>query len=172
MQVDRSWSNAARSGGELGGVFVTENANCLLKLLDLERLFQNRNWATRQNPIEHFAVGVTGDNDNRQFRVGFLRRIVSVSRGAVRQFQIEKKKIELLFFKCYQRFLDGADNNAAESDFLEKNFKQTLEAFIVVDDKHGGLTGFVFLQDVLVERRFFNPPASPNLDRGKLSALD
>ncbi len=35
----------------------------LLQLLGLERLFQNRDWSLRQNAIEHFAIGVTG-NDN------------------------------------------------------------------------------------------------------------
>jgi len=127
------------------GVFVAENANGLLKLLDLERLLQNGHRSARQNPIQHFAVGITGDDNDRQFRIRFLRGIVNVVRRAVRQFQIEKEQIEFLFFERGHRFFDGADNHAAETDFLEENFKQALETFVVIDHEHGRLSRLVFL---------------------------
>ena len=49
--------------GQFDRVFVPENSHRLLQLLGLERLFQNRDRPLRQNAIEHFAIGVTS-NDN------------------------------------------------------------------------------------------------------------
>lgn len=57
---------SARLGREFRGVFVAEDANGLLKLLHLERLFQNRDRAAGENAIEHFAVGVAGDDNDRE----------------------------------------------------------------------------------------------------------
>src|ERR1041384_4774376 len=80
----RQHRSRRRSGRELGGVFVAENANSLLELLDLERLLQDGHRAASQNPIEHFAVGITGDDDDRQFGIGFFRGVVNVVGGTIR----------------------------------------------------------------------------------------
>ena len=41
--------------------FVAENPHGLVQLVHLQRLFQKRNRPFFQNPIEHLAVGITGD---------------------------------------------------------------------------------------------------------------
>src|SRR5438067_8592657 len=124
---------ATRSGREFRGVFVAKDADGLLELRDLERFLQDGDRTARQNPIQHFAVGITGNDDDGQVRIGFLRRFVNVVCGAVRQFQIEEKQIELLFFESGERFLHGADDDAAEANFLEENLEQALETFVVID---------------------------------------
>jgi len=57
---------------------VAEDADRLLKLFDLQRLLQNSHRAFGQNPVEHFTVGVTGDDDNRQIRIRLFRHIVDI----------------------------------------------------------------------------------------------
>src|ERR1700716_498867 len=84
---------------EFNGVSVAENANSIFELLDLERLFQNRDRAFGQDAIEHFAVGITRDDDDRALRLFFLDLIVNIVSRAVRQFQIEENQIELLFIE-------------------------------------------------------------------------
>ena len=110
-------------------------------------------------------------NDNRQLGIDFLGRVIDVVRWAIRQFQVEKKQIEMLLVERGERFLHGADDDSAESDFFQENVKQTLPALIVIYNKHCRLAGLVFLEDVFVERRFFDAPAATDLDGGKLPAL-
>jgi hypothetical protein len=77
----------------------------------------------------------------------------------------------MLLVERGERFLHGADDYSAESDFFQENVKQTLPALIVIYNKHYRLAGLVFLEDVFVERRFFDAPAATDLDGGKLPAL-
>ena len=102
-----------------------------------------------------------------QFRMQFLGRIINVIGRAIRQFQIEKKQIEILFFERSDRFFDGADHDTAETDLLQEKFKKILQTFVIVDDQNGRLAGFVFLEDILVEGRLFNAPASADLNGGQ-----
>ena len=88
----------------------------------LASVFQN----CLQNPIKHLAVGMAGDNDNRQFGIDFLGRVRDVVGRAIRQFQIEKKQIEMLLVERGQRFLHGADDDSAESDFFQENLQSVL----------------------------------------------
>ena len=80
-------------------------------------------------------------------------------------------KIELLFLERGERFLDGADDDAAEADLLEENLEETLQALVVIDHEHSRLAGLVFLQDILIEGGLFDAPTAADLDGGQLAAL-
>jgi phospholipid N-methyltransferase len=56
--------------------FVAENPHGLVQLVHLQRLFQNRNRPFFQNPIEHLAVGIAGDNEGCR-----LNRLVLPAEG-------------------------------------------------------------------------------------------
>src|SRR6202030_1972308 len=152
--------------------FVAENPNCLFQLLDLERLFQNGDRSFGQDPVEHRAVGITGNDDDRTTGLIFLDRIVNVVRRTVRQFQVEKDEIEFLFLECGQGFFHGAHDDAAEADFPEEELEKILQTFVVVDYEDGGLAGFFLLQNVLIEGGLFNAPTTADLNGRELAALD
>src|SRR6202171_272583 len=158
--------------GQFDGVFVPENANRLLELIGLERFLQNRDRPLGQNPVEHFAIGITRNNNDWALGLFPLGLIVNVVSRAVRQFQIEKNEVELLFVERGQRFFDRSNYHAAASDLLKKKFEEILQTLVVVDHEHGGLAGFVLLENVFVEGRLFDSPASTDLDGWKLPALD
>ena len=96
--ADRFRSKAV-SGRELGRFFVAKDANGLLKLLDLERLFQDGDRAFGQNPIQHLTVGITGDNHDRQFGIDLFGRFVNIVRRTIGQLEIEKEQIEPLLLE-------------------------------------------------------------------------
>ncbi len=156
---------------QLDRVFVAENSYRLLELFGLERLFQNRHRTFGKNAIQHLAVGITGNDDDWTVRLVFFDRIVNVIGWAIGQFEIEKDEIELLFFERGDRFLDGSDDNAAETDFLEEELEKILQALVVIDDENSGLSGLLLLEDILIERVLFDPPTTTDLNRGQLPAL-
>ena len=158
--------------GQLDRFFVSENTNRLIELIDLERLFQNCDWTFGKYSIEHGAVGIASNDDDGTARLFFFDGIVNVIGRAVRQFQIEENEIKLLFFERSKGFFYCANHNPAEADFTEKQLEQVLQAFIVVDYENRRLAGFVFLENVFVERGFFDTPAAADLDGRELAALD
>jgi len=115
-----------RLRGEFDRVFVPKNSHRLLQLLGFERLFQNRDRPLRQNAIEHFAIGVTSNDNDGTIGLFPLNEIVHVIGRTIGKFEIKKDEIEFLFLQRGDRFLDGADDNATEADFLEEEFKQIL----------------------------------------------
>jgi len=152
-------------------VFVAENSYRLLQLLSLERLFQNRDWPLRQNAIEHLTIGVTGNDNNGTIGLFPLDEIVNVIGGTIGKFEVEKDEIEFLFLQRGDRFLDRADDNATEADFLEEEFKEILQTLVIIDNQHSGLPGLLLLEDIFIERVLFNSPTTTDLNRGQLSAL-
>src|SRR5213595_1415341 len=105
--------------GEFDCVFVPENFYRLLQLLGLERLFQNRDRPLRQNAIEHFAIGVTGNDNDGTIGLIPLDEIVNVIGGTIGKFEIEKDEIEFLFIQRGDRLFDRANDDAAKANFLE-----------------------------------------------------
>src|ERR1700676_4487182 len=151
---------------------MPENANRLLELIGLERFLQNRDRPLGQNPVEHFPIGITRNNNDWALELFPLGLIVNVVSRAVRQFQIEKNEVELLFVERGQRFFHRPDHNAAEPDFFKKNSEEILQTFVIVHHEHGGLTGLVLLQDVFIERGFLDAPTAADLNSWQLAALD
>src|ERR1700737_4752789 len=150
---------------------MAQNPDSLFDLLDLERFFQNGDWAFGEDPVEHRAVGITGNDDDRAVGLLFLGHVVNVIGRPVRQFKIEKNEVELLFLNCGKRFLDCADDDATEADLPQKHFEQVLQILVVIDNEHARLTGFLLFQNVLIEGDLFEAPGSADLDGGQLSAL-
>src|SRR5437660_3085166 len=167
----RDSGDADQLCGEFDGVFVPKNSHRLLQLLGLERLFQNRDWPLRQNAIEHFAIGVTGNDNDGTIGLFPLNEIVNVIGRTVGKFEIEKDEIEFLFLQRGDRFLDRANDDAAEADFLEEEFKQILQTLVIIDDEHSGLSGLFLLEDIFIERVFFDSPTTTDLNGGQLPAL-
>jgi hypothetical protein len=162
---------AANLGREFDCLFMAENPNRFSDLFDLERLFQDRDRSLGQNPIKHGTVRISGDDDDRTVGLLFLGHLVNVIRRPIRQFQIEKDEIKLLLLNCGERFFDRADDDAAKTDFPQKNFKQILQVLIVINHEHGRLAGFLLFKNVLVERGLFDAPAPADLDSRQLSPL-
>jgi len=150
---------------------MAKNSYRLLQLLGLERLFQNRDWSLRQNAIEHFAIGVTGNDNDGTVGLIPLDEIVNVIGGTIGKFEIEKDEIEFLFLQRGDRLFDRANDDAAKANFLEEEFKQILQTLIIIDDEHSGLSGLFLLEDIFIERVFFDSPTTTDLNRGQLSAL-
>ena len=107
-----------------------------------------------------------------KFGIDLLGRFVNIVGWAVRQFQIEKEKIELLLFERGDRFFHRADDDAAEADLLQENLEQILQTLVVIDHQDGWLTGTIFLQNILVERILLDAPTAADLDGGQLAALN
>src|ERR1700730_1458622 len=158
--------------GELDRFFVAENADSLFQLLHLERLFQNSDRPFGQNPVKHRAVRIAGNDDDRTVRLIFLDRVVNVVGRTVGQFQIEKYEIEFLFSERSQSFSNRPDHDAAETDFAEEKFEKILQAFVIVHDQNGGLTGFFLLENVFIQGGLFDAPATADLDGWELTALN
>src|SRR5205823_14488868 len=100
-----------------------------------------------------------------------LNEIVNVIGRTIGKFEIKKDEIEFLFLQRSDRFLDGADDNATEADFLEEEFKQILQTLVIIDNQHRGLSGFLLFEDIFIERVLFSSPTTTDLNRGQLSAL-
>lgn len=164
--------NKQRSGGELYRVAVPEHSNRQLKLLGFERFFQDGDGTLGQDPVQHFAVGIAGNNNDGAFRLVVFESVVNVVGRSVRQFQIEKNEIEFLFLNCGDRFFDGADDHAAEADFFEKKFEKILQAGVVIHHQHGRPARFVFFENIFIERIFLNAPAAADLNGGQLPSLN
>ena len=166
---DETAVTRTRLCGEFDRVFVPENSHRLLQLLGLERLFQNRDRPLRQNAIEHFAIGVTSNDNDGTIGLFPLNEIVNVIGRTIGKFEIEKDEIEFLFLQRGDRFLDGADDNATEADFLEEEFKQILQTLVIIDNQHRRLSGLLLLEDIFIERVLFNSPTTTDLNRGQLA---
>src|SRR5438270_5746446 len=158
--------------GQLDRFFVAEDANGLFQLLDLERFLQDCDRTFRQNSVEHRAVRIAGNDDDRASRLIFLDRIINVIRRTVRQFQIQKHEIEFLFFKRGERFFDRAHHDSTEANFAQEQLEKVLQTFVVVDDQDSRLAGFFLFENIFVEGGFFDPPAAADLDGRELAALD
>src|SRR5438046_6152433 len=150
---------------------MAKNSYRLLQLLGLKRLFQNRDWSLRQNAIEHFAIGVTGNDNDGKVGLIPLDEIVNVIGGTIGKFKIEQDEIEFLFLQHGDRFFNRANDDAAKADFLEEEFKQILQTLIIIDDEHSGLSGLFLLEDIFIERVLFDSPTTTDLNGGQLSAL-
>src|SRR5262249_14622770 len=130
------------------------------------------NRTLRQNPVEHRAVGIASDNNDRAVRLIFLDHVVNVVRRTIGQFQIQEHKIKFLFFECGQRFLNGADDDATKTNFAKEKLEKILQTLVIIDHEHGWLAGLVFLENVFIERGFFDSPAATDLDSRQLASLD
>src|SRR2546423_10733359 len=151
---------------------MTENANSFFQLLDFERLLQNCDRSLGQDPVEHRAVRITSDDNDRTGGLVFLDRVINIVSRTIGQFQIEKYEIEFLFLQCGERFFHRSNNHPAEADFAEEQFEKVLQAFVVVDDQDSRLAGFFLLENVLIEGGFFDSPAPTDLDGGELTTLN
>ncbi len=150
---------------------MAKNSYRLLQLLGLERLFQNRDWSLRQNAIEHFAIGVTGNDNDGTVGLIPLDEIVNVIGGTIGKFEIEKDEIEFLFLQRGDRLFDRANDDAAKADFLEEEFKQILQTLVIIDDEDSGLSGLLLLEDIFIEGVLFDSPTTTDLNGGQLPAL-
>ncbi len=77
----------------------------------------------------------------------------------------------MLLVERGQRFLDRADDHAAEADFFEEKLEKSLQALVVIHHEDRRLARLVLLQNVLIESGFLDPPAPADLNRGELPAL-
>ena len=68
---------------------MSENANGVFQLLDLERLFQDGDRAFGQDSVQHFAVGITRNHNNRALRLFFLGRVIDIIGRPIREFSLE-----------------------------------------------------------------------------------
>src|SRR5205823_7312800 len=124
-----------------------------------------------QDAIEHFAVGITGDDDDGTIGLLPFHEIVNIIGRAIGQFQIEEDEIEPLFLKCGDRFLDGSDDNATKANLLEEELEQILQALVIVDNENSRLARLLFLEDVFIERVLFDSPTTTDLNGRQLAAL-
>src|SRR5205814_9860880 len=113
------YPNRGRLRGQFDCVFMAKNSYRLLQLLGLERLFQNRDWSLRQNAIEHFAIGVTGNDNDGTIGLIPLDEIVNVIGGTIGKVEIEKDEIEFLFLQPGHRLVNRSNDGAAKAGFLE-----------------------------------------------------
>ena len=164
-QAGEAENGPVKLGGDFGRFFVPENADRLFQLLDFERFFQNRDRPLGQDPVQHLAVRISGDDDHWQPWVDLLRRFVNVVGRAIRQLQIEKEEIKSLFLERADRLFHRSDHDSAEADLLEENLEEILQTGIVVDDQDGRLARAILLQDIFIERILFNSPTATDLDR-------
>src|SRR5438552_12602223 len=165
------YPNRGSLRGQFYGVLMAKNSYRLLQLLGLERLFQNRDWSLRQNAIEHFAIGVTGNDNDGTVGLVPLDEIVNVIGGTIGKFEIEKDEIEFLFLQRGDRLFDRANDDAAEADLLEEDFKQILQTLVIIDDEHSGLSGLFLLEAIFIERVFFDSPTTTDLNLEQPSSL-
>src|SRR5207237_2942230 len=100
-----------------------------------------RNRPLRQKAIEHFAIGVTGNDNDGTIGLFPLDEIVDVIGGTIGKFEVEKDEIEFLFLQRADRFLDRANDDTAKADFLEEEFKQILQTLVIIHDEHRGFSG-------------------------------
>lgn len=80
------------------GTFVTKLFHGEIELIVLEGLFDDGDRAVGENAAKHFAVGVTGDDHNREVGVDQLQLAVNFVTGDVREFEVEEDEIESLLF--------------------------------------------------------------------------
>src|SRR5947207_8549837 len=95
---------------------MAKNSYRLLQLRGLKRLFQNRDWSLGQNAIEHFAIGVTGNDNDGTVGLIPLDEIVNVIGGTIGKFEIEKEEIEFLCLQRADRICERARVDASASD--------------------------------------------------------
>src|SRR5260370_5589358 len=79
-------ATARNLSGQFDCVFVPENPDGSLELLELERFFQNCNRPFSQDSVEHVAVGITGNDDDRAIGLSGLGHVVNVVGWTVWQF--------------------------------------------------------------------------------------
>ena len=155
------------------GTFVTELFHREVELIVLERLLDHGDWAVGEDAAEHFAVGVTGDDHDGEVGVDQLQLAVNFVTGDVRKFEVEEDEVEFLLFGDSDSVSARADDQAAESSFFEELFEESLEGWIVIDDKNSRLTTLVFFaKDVTIEEAALDAPAAADLDGRELAALN
>jgi hypothetical protein len=151
---------------------VSEDFHGLIELLDLKRLFQNRDGTDLQDAVEHVAVRITGDHDNIEVRVDFFRRSIDLIASRIRELKIEEHQIKFLSLQTGDRIFGRPDDDATKSDLLEKGMKDFLELFVIVNDQHRRLALLVLTKDIPVERGLLDPPSSPDLNGRNLAPPD
>lgn len=155
------------------GTFVTKLFHREVELIVLERLLDDGDWAVGEDAAKHFAVGVTGDDHDREVGVDQLQLAVDFVTRDVGKFEVEEDEVELLFLGDGDGFSAGADDQAAEPSFFEELFEEGLEGRIVIDDENGRLATFIFFaQDVTIEEAALDAPAAADLDGRELAALN
>src|SRR4029077_18673394 len=85
-KMPRAKLKTAQSGCELDRISMAQNSDSLFELLHLERLFQDCDGPLRQDAIQHFTIGVAGDDDDGTLWLLFLGHVVDIIRRTVRQF--------------------------------------------------------------------------------------
>ena len=151
---------------------MTQNADCLSELLELERLFQNSDWTFSQNPVKHRAFRITSNDNDRTIWVLLFDRVVNVVRRSVGQFQIEKDKIELLFPKRGECITNSANDHVTQANLLKEESEKILQTLVIVNHEYGRLSGFLFFKDLLIECGLFDAPAPANVNSRNLPTLD
>jgi len=151
---------------------MTQYANCVSELLELERLFQNSDWTFSQDPVEHRAFGITSNDNDCAIWVLLFDRIVNMIGGSVGQFQIEKDKIELLFPNRGESIFNRANDDMTQANFLKEKCEKILQTFIIVNHEHGRRNGLLFFKDLPVERGLFDAPTPANVNGRDLATLD
>lgn len=155
------------------GTFVTELFHREVELIILERLLDDGDWAVGEDAAKHFAIGVTGDDHDGEVGVDQLQLAVDFVPGDVGKFEVEEDEVELLLLSDGDGLSAGSDDQAAEPSFFEELFEESLEGGIVIDDKNGRLTTFVFFaKDVTIEEAALDAPAAADLDGRELAALN
>src|SRR5688500_1342850 len=97
----------SRLRGLGAGLAVTELAESLIQVLDAQRFLQDGDGAELEDVIEHLAVGIAGDDHDRQIGIDLLGVLVDFVAGDVGQLEIEEAEIELLLLESGHRFLAG-----------------------------------------------------------------
>ena len=143
-----------------------------VELLEFDRLLDDRDRADLEDLAEDFAVGVAGDDDDGEVGVKLLQAEVDFIAGHVRELQIEENEVELLLFRKGNGFRAGSDHDAAKARFLQELLENRLEGGVVIDHEDGRLTGAFGFEHIPVEQAALDAPTAPDLDGGKLSALD
>ena len=107
-----------------------------------------------------------------RFGVDLFGGVINIIRRPIRQLQIEKEQIKPLLLERGDRLFHSPDHDAAETNLLQKNLEEVLQAYIVIHDQDRRLTGPILLQDILIERIFLDSPPPADLDRRKLATLN
>jgi hypothetical protein len=100
------------------GTAMSEDFDRLVKLFNLERLFQHGHRTDLQDPVKNFAIRVPGNNDYVKIWVNLFRRPIYLIAWSIRELQIEEHEIELLFSKADDCIFSGSNYDPAEPNLF------------------------------------------------------